>query len=345
MELMNGTASTIPPFPDGVPICHIERVSLQKLVHNDEDESIKLLGACIRQGFFYLDLNTEEGENLVAESNKLLEICPSVFGLDLDEKMAFKIDTSWKTLAGYKAAGAVPRGPFRKPLVDTTEFWNIDKDHLHGVRPSRPYPDAIMQHQAVMQSFTKNAHDICMLIMSILAVKLGLAKTQFTDLHRFDHPSPGHIRMTHKPPSELTDSTTGLGEHTDIGSVTLLFNSLGGLQTQSMDAATLGKWEYVKPLPGHAIVNLGDAVDKYSNGLLRGAKHRVIDAPGLQKNHHRYSVGYFTRPEDDSPMKMYHDGGATVDPTAKTYTAAEWARMRAGHFLSSSQGHKAAEAT
>lgn len=55
----------------------------------------------------------------------------------------------------------------------------------------------------------------------------------------------------------------------------------------------------MRPLPGHAIVNLGDAMVKFTNGLLRSNIHRVISPPGKQAEWTRYSLVYFARLEDE----------------------------------------------
>ena len=115
-----------------------------------------------------------------------------------------------------------------------------------------------------------------------------------------------------------------LGEHTDFGSVTVLFNRLGGLQVRLPTGTGDdeggrgggeevggggGKWVYVRPLEGHAIVNLGDAMVKFTNGLLRSNIHRVVSPPGEQAGETRYSVVYFSRPEDEVLLKRLDGGG------------------------------------
>lgn len=92
-----------------------------------------------------------------------------------------------------------------------------------------------------------------------------------------------------------------MGKHTDFGSLTLLFNRIGGLQI--LPPGTDPEWIYVKPLPGHCIVNLGDAMTKLTNGLLRSNIHRVVAPPGKQAECTRYSVVYFARPEDDVVLR------------------------------------------
>lgn len=72
------------------------------------------------------------------------------------------------------------------------------------------------------------------------------------------------------------------------------------------------QWCYVAPLPGHAIVNLGDAMVKFTNGLLRSNIHRVVSPPGAQAECTRYSLVYFSRPEDDVVLKRLE--GSNVIP-------------------------------
>ncbi len=56
--------------------------------------------------------------------------------------------------------------------------------------------------------------------------------------------------------------------------------------------ASNGEWLSVQPLPGHAIVNLGDAMVKFSDGLLKSNMQRVITIPELSEEVDRYSVVY-----------------------------------------------------
>ena len=65
--------------------------------------------------------------------------------------------------------------------------------------------------------------------------------------------------------------------------MTLLFNRLGGLKIlpPSSDGAPEdryddSKWLWVKPLKGHCIVNFGDAMVKFTRGILRSNTHKVV---------------------------------------------------------------------
>lgn len=132
-------------------------------------------------------------------------------------------------------------------------------------------------------------------------------------MHRIDGRSGDQIRFVKAPPQPKDDQRTALGEHTDFGSVTVLFNRLGGLQV--LPPGRDAQWCYVKPLDNHAIINLGDAMVKFTNGLLRSNIHRVSAPPGNQAEHNRYSLVYFNRPEDDVMLKRL-DGSDVIPPLA-----------------------------
>jgi isopenicillin N synthase-like dioxygenase len=120
-----------------------------------------------------------------------------------------------------------------------------------------------------------------------------------------------------------------LGEHTDFGSLSLLFNRLGGLQVLPPGQE---EWHYVRPLKGHAIVNLGDAMVKFTNGLLRSNIHRVVSPPGPQASMPRVSIVYFMRPEDSAILKRL-DGSKLIPALAEgqveeTICAKDWLHRR-----------------
>ncbi len=44
------------PFPDDVPIAHLEKISLNKLLNDDKNEAQRMFDVCTGTGFFYLDM-------------------------------------------------------------------------------------------------------------------------------------------------------------------------------------------------------------------------------------------------------------------------------------------------
>ena len=113
-----------------------------------------------------------------------------------------------------------------------------------------------------------------------------------------------------------------VGPHTDYGSVTILFNKLGGLQ--ALNPATT-EWKYVRPEPGCAIINLGDALIKFLGGRVHSALHRVVTPPGEQAMLPRTSVVYHARPNGSVVLQSIVEGDP-AEPSAPT--ADEWIARR-----------------
>lgn len=85
-----------------------------------------------------------------------------------------------------------------------------------------------------------------------------------------------------------------------------------GVNGEDGEKDVAGGWAYVLPLPGHAIVNLGDALVKFSAGVLTSNIHRVVPPPGVQGRETRHSLVYFSRPEDEVVLRALR-GGKVVE--------------------------------
>ena len=113
-----------------------------------------------------------------------------------------------------------------------------------------------------------------------LSTRLGLPPSTLSSLDRLAASSGDQIRFVRAAPQPPDDRKTALGEHTDFGGITVLFNRLGGPHVRLPDGMrprprggngedgedVVSGWAYVLPLPGHTIVNLGDALVKFSAG-------------------------------------------------------------------------------
>ncbi|KAK5445207.1 hypothetical protein LTS15_010298 [Exophiala xenobiotica] len=291
------TFQNAPPFPDDVPTAPLLRLSLAKLIQRDADEVSRFVRACEDLGFFYLDLSGP-GNSLLADADQLFKTGEELFDLPLEEKK--KYDFMHKnSYFGYKGFGA--NVVDRKGNLDRNEFYNVSKDDMFGISDPWPAPEVISSRRPLMKSFISSAHGIVTLVLTLLNEHLRLPENTLQDMHRLEGHSGDQIRFIKAPPQPMDDRRTALGEHTDFGSVTVLFNRMGGLQV--LPPGRDAQWCYVKPLPNHAIINLGDAMVKFTNGLLRSNIHRVVAPPGKQAEYTRYSLVYFNRPENEVMLK------------------------------------------
>ena len=209
----------------------------------------------------------------------------------------------------------------------------MSKDDFTEIGAKLPAPPIIESNRFQIRSFMENSNNIVQLVLHVLSKRLGLPENTLPSIHTFDSPSGDQVRFLRAIPQPPEDRRVAFGGHSDFGSVTVLFNRLGGLQillpenikpipptstptpakdaegTSSPVSAIIGtentgeEWAYVRPLPGHAVINLGDALVKFSAGILRSNIHRVVAPPGAQGDLTRYALAYFNRPGDDVLLK------------------------------------------
>ncbi|KAF2398036.1 Clavaminate synthase-like protein [Trichodelitschia bisporula] len=304
-------SSNIPPFPAHVPTAPLLRISLSKLLAADPTEVDRLWTASCNLGFFYLDLSTPpsvaiNGGALLSDASALFSLASSLFALPTLEKAKYDMAAEGSYF-GYKGYGAGIIDAAGTP--DRNEFYNVSKDDILGLSLPLRAPDLLTPHRPLFTSFIHAAHSLTLLVLDILNMKLQLPPGTLTTLHALDKPSGDQVRMIKAPPQPPQDQRTVLGAHTDFGSVTVLFNRVGGLQVQLPEGVkaegeeTEDGWAYVRPLPEHAVINLGDALVKFSAGVLRSNIHRVVSPPGEQAGVTRYSVVYFSRPGDEVVLR------------------------------------------
>ena len=327
--LQPGQPSPSTPFPEDVECAPLVTISLCLLLAGDASEHARLYSASKDLGFFYLDLSgCEEGEGLLDSANSLFDVAKDFFNLPQSTKQQYDFAEQAKYY-GYKGVGAeVIDG---KGTLDRNEIYNIPKDDILGSTKQVPGPELIASKRDLLKTYINQNNEVLQVIFNSLTSSMLLPpNSSFAARHRLLQPSGCHVRFIHAPPQEITNRGTALGEHTDFGSLTILFNRIGGLQVLLPDTS---RWVYVRPVPGCAIVNLGDAMVKFTAGVLRSNLHRVISPPGMQANLARYSLVYFCRPEND--VKLARLSGGDVDKLAvakleemEDETAAEWLHRR-----------------
>jgi len=332
----------LPPFPDDVLTAPLHRLSLSAL-RTSPDESARLFDASKELGFFYLDLRSDSaGEELLRESGELFELAPELFGLGREELSQFDYSDRGSYF-GYKGFGKAVVD--EKGNLDRNEFYNIPKDDfLEQSQNPFSHPSLLTSHKPLLQSYIRHSHALITFLLTHLESHLQLPPSTLTSLHHLEAISGDHVRFIKAPPQPESDKRVALGKHTDFGSLTILFNRLGGLQIlpppSLLSPRTNGhgngkemEWMYVRPLKGHCIINLGDAMTKFTRGLLRSNIHRVVSPPGQQGEFTRWSLVYFARPEDQVLLRGLEGG---VIPAKRgeggeeeAMTAKEWIKLQA----------------
>ena len=86
------------------------------------------------------------------------------------------------------------------------------------------------------------------------------------------------------------------GEHTDYGCVTLLLTDPTKDALQVRSRAASNQWITANPVHGAFVVNIGDMMERWTNGLWKSTPHRVIH----RGDSFRVSVPFFYEPDFDA---------------------------------------------
>ena len=154
-----------------------------------------------------------------------------------------------------------------------------------------PWPSAMPDLEPVMRRYYASLADLAGRLMAVMAVGLGLDPTTFeTSIDR--HTSA--LRLLRYPEVTTESIRPGqlrAGAHTDYGTLTLLRQdaSRGGLQVCDVD----GHWHDVPAVDGAYVVNVGDALERWTNDRWRSTLHRVVVPETIDRTSERRSIAFF----------------------------------------------------
>ncbi|GAA5873979.1 hypothetical protein JCM1840_006109 [Sporobolomyces johnsonii] len=328
-------------FPEDLECHPLLVVDYEKVAAGDEKEIDALYSACTNLGFFYL-------KNFGFEdlTEPMFEMGGATFRLPQEELLPFEQGDSGMS-AGYKRGGST--NVDAKGNVDTIQFINVAKDDALAypeVR-HRTYPTTVVERMNTVTSFVRKSDDCLQTLMAALEPRIGLPKGTLAALHKEGDISGSESRCILKPApgdkgylpegvGEDGNPAAALGAHTDFGSLSMLHGrGCGGLQVLPPGTS---KWQHIRPLPGHAVCNVGDTLSVYSGNIFKSNIHRVIPPPPPQDTSARWSLVYFIRPgfanelrplAAESTLVARH---AAQDPAMqslpKGVTAGEWFKRR-----------------
>ncbi|GAA6037238.1 hypothetical protein JCM8097_008637 [Rhodosporidiobolus ruineniae] len=328
-------------FPEDLECHPLLVVDFAKVAAGDQAEVDTLYKACTTIGFFYL-----KNHGVEEQTEGMFEMGEATFALEREELMPFEQGDSGMS-AGYKFAGST--NVDAKGNKDTCHFINVAKDDALAypeVR-QRTYPHTVVERMSTVTRFVRDSDTILQTLLSVLEPRLGLPSGTFAALHKEGDISgsesrvilksaPGERGHVAEGEGEDGEPSAAIGAHTDFGSFSMLHGrGCGGLQVLPPGTT---KWQNIRPIPGHAVCNVGDTLSVYSGNILKSNIHRVVPPPPPQNTHARWSLVYFIRPgfkhelyplTSLSPLIAAH---AAQDPAMqkleKGTTAGEWFQRR-----------------
>ena len=117
------------------------------------------------------------------------------------------------------------------------------------------------------------------------------------------------LRLLHYPPQPAQPGAQGVEAHTDPGALTILLqDAVGGLEARNR----AGEWIAAPPVPHSLVINIGDMMQRWTNGRFVSTPHRVANRTGRG----RFSVPFFVNPDYDATIAPAFGGEALYEPLA-----------------------------
>ena len=166
-----------------------------------------------------------------------------------------------------------------KPLLHAAfdvsiEIADDDPDFRAGnlmIVPNQ-WPAWMPEMQEQVTEYYDAVTDVGARLFRAFATSLGLEPDFFL---RHARKPPSQLRLLYYPPNDLpmNNDNVGIGQHSDFECFTILNQLSPGLQV--MNAAD--EWVEAPPIPGSFIVNIGDLLEGWTNGLFKATQHRVVN--------------------------------------------------------------------
>jgi len=151
-------------------------------------------------------------------------------------------------------------------------------------------------------------------VLSLMAEGLQLDRDYFR--RQFTADPTVLFRIFRYPPDAAAREGWGVGAHTDYGLLTLLQqDEVGGLQVSNRD-----RWLDVPPLADSLVCNVGDMLERLTNGRYLSALHRAKNLSARE----RLSMVLFLDPSFDAKLAPLPN---VLPDTSQPHTNVRWDRI------------------
>jgi isopenicillin N synthase-like dioxygenase len=300
-----------------------KRIPVVDFASNDVPAQIHK--ACREIGFFYV-ANHGVPQALI---DAQFEQARRFYALPLEQKLAIHMKNS-PTTAGYEPIGGQildsQDADSEKAPPDLKESFycamELADDHPWAKKRIRGFghnqwPAALPGFKEQMLAYHAAMRALGDRVLSMIALSLELPAGYFAAYYDWPGTTLRLLRYPPHPKAALANQL-GAGAHTDWGGITLLAqDELGGLEVRNVE----DEWVQAAPVPGTFVVNLGDLMQRWTNGLYRSNMHRVRNNSSTRD---RYSIPFFYSPRPDSRIECLPTcTDAAHPPQYATCTASE----------------------
>lgn len=227
-------------------------------------------------------------QSLIAEAEA---VSKAFFALPDAVKRAYKIE------GGGGARGYTPFGTEKAKdaeVFDLKEFWHVGRDLPEGhplaeFMAPNVWPTEVEGFRETMSALFAAFEVAGGRVLEAIALHLGRPRNFFAASVEDGN---SVMRLLHYPPlgEGAPEGAIRAAGHEDINTITLLL----GAEEAGLELLTkAGEWHAVDVPPGALVINVGDMLQRQTNGKLRSTTHRVVNPRGEASRRARYSMPFF----------------------------------------------------
>ena len=176
---------------------------------------------------------------------------------------------------------------------DLKEFWHVGRElaashRFRALMADNIWPSELPGFRETFLTLYDAFDAVGVKVLRAIARYLAIDEDYFTDTVRDGN---SVLRLLHYPPQPTpTGQHIRAGAHEDINTITLLLGAEeAGLELKTKD----GRWIPVSPKQGELVINIGDMLQRLTNGRLRSTSHRVVNPAPDRASHARFSMPFF----------------------------------------------------
>ncbi|KAK8875042.1 2og-Fe oxygenase family protein [Apiospora arundinis] len=263
--------------------------------------------ACRECGFFYVK-NHGVPDEVVRQTFALLR---RFFALDTAAKMEAHVQKN-PAIRGYEPmleTNLDPRtkGDIKEAFTMGDCYLEPEQDYQgktgqpgpppHVTRPQNIWPRQAPWWREGLYAYYAHILPLSLKLVRVFALGFGLDEDAFDPMFRF--PITG-MRPLHYPPTPVSsagEEHVGLGAHADFSWLTLVLqDDVPALEVLNQ----AGRWVDAPPAPGTFVCNVGQYLERQSNGRYPATVHRVRNKTGRE----RYSLPFFLTPGPEVELEV-----------------------------------------
>jgi isopenicillin N synthase-like dioxygenase len=218
-------------------------------------------------------------------------VSKAFFALPDAVKRAYKLEGSGGA-RGYTPFGTEKAKDAQ--VFDLKEFWHVGRDLPEGhplaeFMAPNVWPTEVEGFRATMSALFAAFEVAGGRVLEAIALHLGRPRDFFAASVEDGN---SVMRLLHYPPlgEGAPEGAIRAAGHEDINTITLLL----GAEEAGLELLTAsGEWYAVEVPPGALVINVGDMLQRQTNGRLRSTTHRVVNPRGDAAKRARYSMPFF----------------------------------------------------